>query len=56
MMSSLDAGYDWSARRAAGVDSQDYQDHSLRLEYNGLPGADWQVGWPRTRAGEATPT
>jgi hypothetical protein len=43
VMSSLDAGYDWSARRAAGVDSQDYQDHSLRLEYSGFPGADWQV-------------
>ena len=42
-LSSLDAGYDWSARRAGGVDSQDYQDHSLRLEYSGFPGADWQV-------------
>jgi len=42
-LSSLDAGYDWSARRASGVDSQDYQDHSLRLEYSGFPGAGWQV-------------
>jgi len=42
-MNSLDAGYEWSVRRALGADSQDYLNHSLRLEYSSFPGNDWQI-------------
>ncbi len=43
ILSSLDAGLDWSRRRALTVDSQDYNSYSLRFGLDTYLGEDWQL-------------
>lgn len=43
LLGSFDANWHWSQRNAIGVDSQDYDDHSLRLSFDDYLGDKWQV-------------